>query len=54
VAARELARVRRRRPPTAGTQLLQRLAQRGVIGRVLAELGPVRVTRLQPHCNGCG
>jgi 2-polyprenyl-6-methoxyphenol hydroxylase-like FAD-dependent oxidoreductase len=44
VTERDLARVRRRRwLPTVGTQLLQRLAQRGVIGRVLAERGPVRV-----------
>jgi 2-polyprenyl-6-methoxyphenol hydroxylase-like FAD-dependent oxidoreductase len=43
VAERDLARVRRRRwLPTAGTQLMQRVAQRAVIGRVLAERGPVR------------
>jgi 2-polyprenyl-6-methoxyphenol hydroxylase-like FAD-dependent oxidoreductase len=43
VAGRDLARVRRRRwLPTAGTQLMQRVAQRAVIGRVLAERGPVR------------
>ncbi|HEU5110359.1 MAG TPA: FAD-dependent oxidoreductase [Micromonosporaceae bacterium] len=43
VTTGDLARVRRRRRlPTAGTQLIQRAAQRVVIGRVLAERGPVR------------
>ena len=43
VTERDLARIRRRRLlPTAGTQLMQRVAQRGVIGRVLAQRGPVR------------
>jgi 2-polyprenyl-6-methoxyphenol hydroxylase-like FAD-dependent oxidoreductase len=39
----DLARVRARRAfPTAGTQLMQRLVQRGVIGRVLGSDRPVR------------
>ena len=43
VTGRDLARVRRRRRlPTVGTQFIQRAAQRGVVGRVLAERGPVR------------
>ncbi|MGC9665620.1 FAD-dependent oxidoreductase [Planosporangium sp. 12N6] len=42
LAGRDLARVRARRAfPTAGTQLLQRVIQRGVIGRVLGAETPV-------------
>jgi 2-polyprenyl-6-methoxyphenol hydroxylase-like FAD-dependent oxidoreductase len=44
VTGNDLAAVqRRRRMPTAGTQLVQRLAQRFVIGAVLADRGAPRV-----------
>jgi 2-polyprenyl-6-methoxyphenol hydroxylase-like FAD-dependent oxidoreductase len=46
VTARDLAAVRRRRRlPTVGTQLAQRVAQRFVIRAVLAGRGPVRAPR---------